>query len=88
MIEVTKSRLNFYKGTGRDPDADTRQMVRPSDIYYNPRGMQENGCVQAKYHKQGQSPGGIEWQAGPRSGQAVWSGRRVQSQGRQGSKPG
>jgi hypothetical protein len=33
-------------------------------------------------------PGGTEWQARSRSWQAEWSGRWVQSQDRQGSKPG
>ena len=48
------------KGTGREPDADTGGRGFESDIYYNPRGRQENGHGQAKYHKQGQSPGGTE----------------------------
>ena len=63
-------------------------MVSLSDIYYISRGRQENGCGQAKDHKHGQSSGGTEWQAGTRSGQAVWSSRQDQSQGRQGSKLG
>jgi hypothetical protein len=47
--------------------------------------MQENGHGQTK---SGQSPEGTEWQAGSRSGQAEWSGRRVQSPDRQGSQLG
>jgi hypothetical protein len=72
-----------YNDTGRDPDTDTGGRWFGSLIFIEKQGASKRGRGQAKVHKPGESPKGMGRQAGSRSGQTEWSGRQVQSPGRE-----
>ena len=74
LLEATPTSWIGLMGTSyvsfRPGCRHVRQMVRVSDIYYNPRGRQENGCGQAKDHHKVRV-------------QKVLSGRQARGEGRQ-----
>jgi hypothetical protein len=63
--------MTSYRDTRQDPNADTRGRRLEFKMFNkSKRNRQENGRGQAKGPNQIRSPGGTEWQAGSRSGQA------------------